>query len=169
MKVWRFLAEIFPKIFRTISLKSWSNIFFRIQTEITISKVFLHQWIRLHSIHRRKIQRFIIGSNAHIFSWNIWYDHLWSIVHDVHSIWSLNENPAGVKNEAMFNFANRTSTTNQSYVSNKSNRSNRSKLTRSNGTSEYDNGHKRNKDRNRDSIESKARFWRQESHLELKA
>ena len=60
----------------------------------------------------------------------------------------------------MFNFANRTSTANQSYASNKSNRSNRSKLTRSNGTSEYDHEKKRNKDRKRDSEESKARFLR---------
>ena len=86
-----------------------------------------------------------------------------------HSYRSLNENPAGVKNEAMFNFANRTSTTNQSYVSNKSNRSNRSKLTRSNGTSEYDNEHKRSKDRKRDSIESKARFSSKRGRFCLKS
>ena len=83
-----------------------------------------------------------------------------SKLHVFNSYKSLNENPAGVKNEAMFNFANRTSTTNQSYASNKSNRSNRSKLTRSNGTSEYDNDHKRSKDRKRDSIETKVRFLR---------
>ena len=88
---------------------------------------------------------------------------------DFNSYQSLNENPAGVKNEAMFNFANRTSTTNQSHVSNKSNRSNRSKLTRSNGTSEYDNEHKRSKDRKRDSIESKARFMRKTVDFELKS
>ena len=87
----------------------------------------------------------------------------------IHLCKSLNENPAGVKNEAMFNFANRTSTTNQSYVSNKPNRSNRSKLTRSNGTSEYDNEKNRNKDRKRDSEEYKAWFsrLRAESYINL--